>query len=72
MSNGAAVSYATVRDVDSVVVDGRLRRWAGELVDVDWPELVRLGENSRDRLLSKVGSSAAALRFAGQLVLDAR
>ncbi|WP_166459808.1 amidohydrolase family protein [Amycolatopsis pithecellobii] len=67
---GAAVSYATARDVQTVVVDGRLRKWAGELVDVDWPALVRQGEDSRDRLLAKAGSSVEELRFEGQLVLD--
>lgn len=67
---GAAVSYATARDVDTVVVDGRLRKWAGQLVGVDWAGLVQRGENSRDQLLAQVGSSAEALRFTGQLVLD--
>ncbi|MCS7476883.1 amidohydrolase family protein [Umezawaea endophytica] len=67
---GAAVSYATVRDVDAVIVDGRPRKWAGELVGVDRADLVRRGENSRDRLLARVGRSVEDLRFEGRLVLD--
>ncbi|PRY39582.1 amidohydrolase family protein [Umezawaea tangerina] len=66
---GAAVSYATVRDVTAVVVDGRPRKWAGELVGVDWADLVRRGEDSRDRLLARIGHSVEDLRFAGELVL---
>jgi cytosine/adenosine deaminase-related metal-dependent hydrolase len=64
---GAAVAYASVADVDTVVVDGILRKSGGELVGVDRAALVRDAEASRDRLLGQVGTSADALRFSGQM-----
>ncbi|HWI03407.1 MAG TPA: amidohydrolase family protein, partial [Acidimicrobiales bacterium] len=66
---GAAVAYATVADVDTVVVDGVLRKSGGELVDVDRDALVREAEASRDRLLGQIGTSAEDLRFSGQLAV---
>ena len=38
---GAAVAYASVADVDKVVVDGTVRKSGGELVGVDRAALVR-------------------------------
>ena len=62
---GAVVAYATVADVDTVVVDGILRKSGGELVGVDRADLIRNAEASRDRLLGQIGTSAEALRFSG-------
>ena len=67
---GAAVAYASVADVDTVVVDGFLRKSGGELVGVDRASLVRDAEASRDRLLGQIGTSAEALRFSGQLAVE--
>jgi cytosine/adenosine deaminase-related metal-dependent hydrolase len=64
---GAVVAYASGGDVDTVIVDGILRKSGGELVGVDRAALVRDAEASRDRLLSQIGTSAEELRFAGQL-----
>lgn len=64
---GAAVAYATVADVDTVVVDGILRKSGGQLVGVDRAALVRDAEASRDRLLGQIGTSAEDLRFSGQI-----
>jgi 5-methylthioadenosine/S-adenosylhomocysteine deaminase len=64
---GAAVAYASVADVDTVVVDGILRKSGGALVGVDRTALVREAEASRDRLLGQIGTSAEDLRFSGQL-----
>ena len=66
---GAAVAYATVADVDTVVVDGVLRKSGGELVGVDRAALVRDAEASRDRLLAQIGTSAEDLRFSGHLAV---
>ena len=66
---GAAVAYASVADVDTVVVDGTLRVSGGELVGVDRAALVRDAEASRDRLLGQIGTSAEDLRFAGHLAV---
>jgi cytosine/adenosine deaminase-related metal-dependent hydrolase len=64
---GAAVAYASLADVDTVVVDGSLRKSGGELVGVDRAALIRDAEASRDRLLEQVGTSADALRFSGHM-----
>ncbi|HET7721471.1 MAG TPA: amidohydrolase family protein, partial [Acidimicrobiales bacterium] len=66
---GAVVAYASVADVDTVVVDGILRKSGGELVGVDRAALVRDAEASRDRLLGLIGTSAEALRFSGRLAV---
>ncbi len=68
---GAVVAYASGADVDTVIVDGILRKSGGELVGVDRVALVRAAEASRDRLLSQIGTSAEELRFAGQLAPSA-
>lgn len=67
---GAAVAYASVDDVDTVVVDGILRKSGGELVSVDRAALVRDAEASRDRLLEQIGTSAEELRFSGQIAVQ--
>lgn len=69
---GAVVAYASVADVDTVVVDGILRKSGGELVDVDRAALVRDAEASRDRLLGSIGTSADELRFSGRLAVQQR
>ena len=66
---GAVVAYASVADVDTVIVDGVLRKSGGELVGVDRAALVRDAEASRDRLLAQIGTSADELRFSGQLTV---
>ena len=66
---GAAVAYASVADVDTVIVDGILRKSGGELVGVDRAALVRDAEASRDRLLGQIGTSAEELRFSGQIAV---
>jgi 5-methylthioadenosine/S-adenosylhomocysteine deaminase len=67
---GAVVAYASVADVDTVVVDGNLRKSGGELVGVDRAALVRDAEASRDRLLRQIGTSAEELRFSGQIAVQ--
>ena len=67
---GAAVAYASVADVDTVVVDGILRKSGGELVGVDRAARVRDAEASRDRLLGQIGTSTEELRFSGQIALQ--
>jgi cytosine/adenosine deaminase-related metal-dependent hydrolase len=64
---GAVVAYASARDVDTVVVDGMLRKSGGELLGEDRAALVRDAEASRDRLLAAIGVSPDDLRFSGQL-----
>ena len=64
-----ALRAASVADVDTVVVDGILRKSGGELVGVDRAAVVRDAEASRDRLLAQIGTSAEELRFSGQLAV---
>ncbi len=66
---GAVVAYASAADVDTVVVDGILRKSGGELVGVDRAKVVREAEASRDRMLGEIGTSVEELRFAGHLPL---
>jgi hypothetical protein len=66
---GAVVAYASAADVDTVVVDGILRKSGGELVGVDRAALVRDAEASRDRLLGLIGTSAEELRFSGRVAV---
>ena len=66
---GAAVAYASSADVDTVVVDGILRKSGGEVVGIDRTALVRDAEVSRDRLLGQIGKSAEDLRFSGKVDL---
>jgi cytosine/adenosine deaminase-related metal-dependent hydrolase len=59
---GTVVNTLGISAVDTVFVDGRLRKWAGELVGVDYAALAREGERSRDRLLAAIGVSADEVR----------
>lgn len=63
------MAYASLADVDTVVVDGTLRKSGGGLVGVDRAVLVREAEASRDRLLGQSGTSAEELRFSGQIAV---
>ena len=41
-SNGAAVvNYGGAAAVDTVFIDGRVKKWGGELVGVDYAQLAR-------------------------------
>lgn len=46
---------AETRNVDTVIVDGAPRKWAGQLVGVDEMRLRRIATESRDRLLRRIG-----------------
>jgi cytosine/adenosine deaminase-related metal-dependent hydrolase len=54
---GTVVNYAGIADVDTVFIDGRVKKWAGELVGIDYEALVREGEASREYLLEAFGGS---------------
>lgn len=49
---GAVVTLMERSNVDTVIVAGAIRKWAGELVDVDVTKAIRDVEASRDFLLS--------------------
>lgn len=52
---GAVVTLMDRSNVDTVIVAGRIRKWRGALVDVNWPQLRAALEASRDYLLQAAG-----------------
>jgi cytosine/adenosine deaminase-related metal-dependent hydrolase len=52
---GAVVSLMDRTNVETVIVAGKVRKWKGELLDVDLPKLRKQLENSRDFIFSKAG-----------------
>jgi 5-methylthioadenosine/S-adenosylhomocysteine deaminase len=52
---GAVVSLMDTSNVETVIVAGKVRKWKGELLDVDWPHLRRQLERSRDFIFAKAG-----------------
>jgi cytosine/adenosine deaminase-related metal-dependent hydrolase len=52
---GAVVSLMDRTNVETVIVAGKVRKWRGQLLDVDLPHLRRQLENSRDYLFNAAG-----------------
>jgi 5-methylthioadenosine/S-adenosylhomocysteine deaminase len=52
---GAVVSLMDRTNVETVIVAGKVRKWKGNLLDVDLPSLRRQLENSRDFIFSAAG-----------------
>jgi cytosine/adenosine deaminase-related metal-dependent hydrolase len=52
---GAVVTLMERSNVDTVIVAGRIRKWRGNLVGVNWPQLRATLEASRDALLQAAG-----------------
>jgi 5-methylthioadenosine/S-adenosylhomocysteine deaminase len=52
---GAVVSLMDRTNVESVIVAGKVRKWKGQLLDVDLPSLRRRLEASRDYLFNAAG-----------------
>jgi len=52
---GAVVSLMERTNVETVIVAGKIRKWKGQLLDVDLPRLRRRLENSRDYIFDKAG-----------------
>ena len=59
---GTVVGFAGIGNVDTVVIDGKIKKWDGELVGVDYDALVTEGEASREYLLDAFGSSVDEVR----------
>jgi 5-methylthioadenosine/S-adenosylhomocysteine deaminase len=47
-----------------VFIDGRVKKWGGELVGVDYAQLAREGEASRTYLLARFGVPTDEMRAA--------
>jgi len=52
---GAVVSLMDRTNVETVIVAGKVRKWKGQLLDVDLNHLRRQIESSRDFLFSAAG-----------------
>lgn len=52
---GAVVSLMDRTNVETVIVAGKVRKWKGQLLDVDLHQLRRRLENSRDYIFAKAG-----------------
>jgi 5-methylthioadenosine/S-adenosylhomocysteine deaminase len=52
---GAVVSLMDRTNVETVIVAGTVRKWKGQLLDVDLPNLRRQLENSRDYIFAAAG-----------------
>jgi len=52
---GAVVSLMDRTNVETVIVAGKIRKWKGELLDVDLPHLRKQLEASRDYVFNKAG-----------------
>jgi hypothetical protein len=50
--------------VDTVFIDGGVKKWGGELVGVDYAQLAREGEASRTYLLARFGVPTDEMRAA--------
>ncbi len=64
---GTVVQGADGRNIDTVFVGGRLRKWAGELVDVDLDRVRDLLHESRDRLAAASGWNIDVTRGGGNV-----
>ena len=58
----AVVNYGGAAAVDTVFIDGRVKKWGGELVGVDYAQLAREGEASRTYLLERFGVTTDEMR----------
>ena len=56
------VNYGGAAAVDTVFIDGAVRKWGGELVGVDYPQLALAGEASRTYLLERFGVTTDEMR----------
>jgi 5-methylthioadenosine/S-adenosylhomocysteine deaminase len=52
---GAVVSLMERSNVETVIVAGKVRKWRGQLLEVDLPALRRQLEDSRDYIFSAAG-----------------
>ncbi|WP_456697701.1 amidohydrolase family protein [Aeromicrobium sp. P5_D10] len=57
------VQGADIGSVDTVIVNGRVRKWGGELIGLDAARMRRLVEESHDYLLDAVGWPHDAIDF---------
>jgi 5-methylthioadenosine/S-adenosylhomocysteine deaminase len=54
---GTVVNLMNPGHVESVFIAGKVRKWGGSLVGVDWPRVKRLAEEARDAVMRRSGFS---------------
>jgi cytosine/adenosine deaminase-related metal-dependent hydrolase len=54
---GTVVNLMNPGHVESVFIAGKVRKWRGSLVGVDWPRVMRLAEEARDLVMRRAGFS---------------
>jgi 5-methylthioadenosine/S-adenosylhomocysteine deaminase len=59
---GSVVNCGSPAVVDTVLIDGKIKKWGGELVGVDYEALARNGEASRGYLLERYGVTEDDIR----------
>jgi cytosine/adenosine deaminase-related metal-dependent hydrolase len=59
---GVVVNSGSATAVDTVFVDGKVKKWGGELVGVDYDALAHQGEASRAALLERFGATTDDIR----------
>lgn len=52
---GAVVSLMERNNVDTVMVDGQIKKWAGQLVGIDIPKLTHAITASRNAIFARAG-----------------
>ena len=52
---GTVVAAADVKNVDTVIIGGTVRKAAGKVIGVNWPKLKQQIDESRNYLFEKAG-----------------
>jgi len=52
---GTVVNLMNPSHVETVLIGGKIKKWRGSLVGVDVPRVLRMAEEARDALMSRVG-----------------
>jgi 5-methylthioadenosine/S-adenosylhomocysteine deaminase len=58
---GAVVNLMNPGNVDTVFISGKVRKWRGDLVGVDVPRVMRMGDEARDAVMRRAGFSVSFL-----------
>ena len=69
---GAVVSLMDRTNVETVIVAGKIRKWKGQLLDVDLRQLRRQLENSRDYIFAQGGRPAEPVRVGPKRIVVAQ
>jgi 5-methylthioadenosine/S-adenosylhomocysteine deaminase len=54
---GTVVNLMNPGHIEAVFIAGKVRKWRGKLVGIDWPRVKRLAEEARDGVMRRAGFS---------------